>query len=300
MKIREIKSTIESNKNILVDIVNKSNSYADLCRYYGFPNNGKQHKYFREILTKNGISTDGWNWHKQLRKYTIIEKECPVCKTKFITQLGHRDEKETCSVGCSNVYFSDKRHTKESKQKTSEGIRKYCLSVGKHIDGLYKIKCEMCGTEKETIAKNQRFCSNKCSRKYLSTNSEYISKLKAGVRKSIIEGRHKGWKSRNILSYPEKFFIKVLTNNDIKFETNKSFTGYFLDFAIGEKMIDLEIDGKQHNYPDRKTSDIIRDEILTKNGWNVYRIEWNNINSDEGKRTMKEKIDKFLEFYKTI
>ena len=59
----------------------------------------------------------------------------------------------------------------------------------------------------------------------------------------------------------------------------------------------MEIDGKQHKYEDRAESDRIRDEILMKNNFIVYRVEWNEINSETGKQLMKEKIDNFLEFY---
>ena len=90
----------------------------------------------------------------------------------------------------------------------------------------------------------------------------------------------------------------MLDNNDIVYEREKRVGKYFLDFVIGK--LDLEIDGKQHQYEDRKQSDILRDEFLTKEGYFVYRVKWNEINSIEGKRMMKEKIELFLEFYKTI
>lgn len=44
----------------------------------------------------------------------------------------------------------------------------------------------------------------------------------------------------------------------------------------------------------------MRDEFLTKEGYFVYRIKWNEINSIEGKQLMKDKIELFLEFYKTF
>lgn len=62
-------------------------------------------------------------------------------------------------------------------------------------------------------------------------------------------------------------------------------------------MLDLEIDGKQHEYVDRKKSDLARDEYLRKQGYFVYRIKWNEINTIEGKEMMKAKIDLFLNFY---
>jgi predicted signal transduction protein with EAL and GGDEF domain len=76
----------------------------------------------------------------------------------------------------------------------------------------------------------------------------------------------------------------------------------FLDFyiEINNKKIDLEIDGKQHNYPDRKESDKQRDKILKNAGYIVYRIKWNEINSEDGKIKMKSKIDKFLDFINNL
>lgn len=61
--------------------------------------------------------------------------------------------------------------------------------------------------------------------------------------------------------------------------------------------IDLEIDGKQHEYEERKTSDIKRDKLLINYGIKVYRIKWKSINSEKGKNYIKEEINKFLEFY---
>lgn len=83
-------------------------------------------------------------------------------------------------------------------------------------------------------------------------------------------------------------------NNDINYEREKHVGRYFLDFVIG--FIDLEIDGKQHEYDDRKKSDKERDAYLTSIGYSVYRIKWNEVNTDEGKAEMKKKIDAFLSY----
>ena len=40
--------------------------------------------------------------------------------------------------------------------------------------------------------------------------------------------------------------------------------------------------------------DAERDAYLESIGYTVYRIKWNNINSDSGKLKMKEKIDNLL------
>lgn len=300
------------NKEDLQKATETSNSYSDLCCYFDYSQNGKRIKYFKNLIEKYKISTDHWDWRKKTRKYEWIEKECPICGKKFTTQKGIKGEKTTCSVGCSNTFFH--RHTEESKEKIRQSIYGYCKKVGKNIrtrikiDGkvriLYipniKIICKQCGKEKLTTKPTQKFCSNKCASISNSKNPEYIEKLKKAQQKRVKEGRHKGWKTRNILSYPEEFFIKVLDNNKITYKVNKYFKGYFLDFAIEEKMIDLEIDGKQHQYEDRKEHDIKRDKFLKENGWIVYRIDWNSINTEEGSLLMKDKIDKFLEFYNSM
>lgn len=117
-----------------------------------------------------------------------------------------------------------------------------------------------------------------------------------------MKGRNRWHIHRNQKSYAEKFFELVLNNNKIKFEQEKQikkdekFHCYYLDFLI-DGWLDLEIDGSQHKQPERKESDLKRDEFLRKQGYFVYRIAWNEINSNEGKQMMEDKIDLFLKFY---
>lgn len=115
----------------------------------------------------------------------------------------------------------------------------------------------------------------------------------------VRNGTHMGWKSRKGKqpSYPEKFFMDVLDNNQIKYEHELPCGKYFIDLAIKEKMIALEIDGKQHQYTDRKEKDLEKDKYLVDNGWKVYRIKWKLINNLGGKIYIKEQIDSFLKFY---
>ena len=115
-------------------------------------------------------------------------------------------------------------------------------------------------------------------------------------KKLVKSGKHKGWQSRNIKSYPEIFWEKVLNNNGISFIREKRVNGYFLDFVLrkGNKEIDLEIDGKQHKYEDRKIHDKKRDKNLRETGYIIYRIDWNEINSKRGSLKRKAKIRQFL------
>ena len=260
-----------------------------------------------------------------------MEKFCENCG-KVIPLERLNNKTNTCCRSCATILANKRRgkHTLETRQKISNNVKKYkinsdkdnfkliseCIDLGilcnynnvEYVDRYININrckiniCPICGKEYPTYLKsygrliNYSACSNKC----LKIKSGRIIKEKAIQR--IKDGTFSGWKSRNILSYPEKFWINVLTNNKIEFKTNFPFDKYFLDFYIetNNRKIDLEIDGKQHKYPDRLESDKIRDIFVTKNNIIVYRIEWNEINSENGKKLMEEKINKFLDFYKNI
>lgn len=167
----------------------------------------------------------------------------------------------------------------------------------------YDLTCKFCGytnyITKAGMTLHQKYCKLNpdkiiCIGHPVSDATK--NKISNGMHIAVLEGRNKGWKTRNIKSYPEKFFENVLNNNHIHFEREKKVGKYFLDFVIGT--IDLEIDGKQHKYPERVKSDLERDKFLRSEGYFVYRIAWNEINSENGKEIMKGKIDLLLDFLK--
>lgn len=143
-------------------------------------------------------------------------------------------------------------------------------------------------------------CSKKCERKNRSINSSQL------IQRIIRTKCFKGWMPRNIEAHSETFWKKVLEDNNIQYKFNfyiskKSLGldkkyGYYLDFKLKEN-IDLEIDGKQHLLKDRQESDKARDEALRNAGWKVYRIKWNEVNTEEGQLLMKNKINEFLRWY---
>lgn len=174
--------------------------------------------------------------------------------------------------------------------------------------GFKKHICPICGTIfygrfwADNKISNGNCCSDKCKHELVSKNS------KNSITKQIEAGTFQGWKPRNNRSYAEKFWINVLNNNNISFVSEypierKGTQNYFLDFYIEKngKKINLEIDGKQHKYPDRKEQDKIRDEYLSNLGYIVYRIEWNKMSGKQEESNLtKEKIDKFLDFYNSL
>lgn len=196
----------------------------------------------------------------------------------------------------------------KSKSNRGKEIKKHtCHFCGKEIYGKYEniMYCYDCA-EKRELKNLQLYTSNK--EKIPSNKQLKARELNRNIQKRLIaEGKHKGWQSRNLVSYPEQFWKEVLENNNIEYSFNhvvkkrelglNDMSNYFLDFLIDNR-IDLEIDGKQHKYPDRIESDKFRDSLLTKAGYIVYRIPWNEIKSEQGQNKMKEKIQSFLNFYK--
>lgn len=124
--------------------------------------------------------------------------------------------------------------------------------------------------------------------------------ISKSLKKAHSEGRHPGWEHINSnpdkMSYPEKFIQKILINNNIyeRYSVlhNLKINKYFLDFAIIELKIDIEIDGSQHFRNDLAIlHDKKRNLLLESIGWKIYRICWIEFNNDT-----KQQILKLLNF----
>lgn len=266
-------------------------------------------KSYTEIGKKLGYSYYNGNVKKQIFKYCkennlnieeIIQNNnkpniCLNCGKEI--EGKYRFKKKFCNSSCAASFNNKgKKHSEETKMKISKTfLEKRTLEK--------ELTCLRCGKIfKVSLKENGRFsrkkyCSEECRRK--SSNEKNSSLAKERVK----NGTHQGWKTRNIISYPEKFWMKVLNNNSISFHKEYHIDNkYFLDFFIekNEFKIDLEIDGKQHLYEDRKLHDIERDKYLTEKGYIVYRIPWNEINSEQGKEKMKQKIEEFLTFFNNL
>lgn len=180
-----------------------------------------------------------------------------------------------------------------------------------HSTELHQTECSCCGKPLWVKTDSDVYCYECCEKMNMyqyqlyDCNGKRLRSEKTRQKyrdvqlKLVKSGKHKGWKSRNIKSYPEIFWENVLTNNGIGFEREVPTMRYFLDFVIKKDdiVIDLEIDGKQHKYRDRLQHDKLRDKKLRENGYLVYRIDWNEINSKRGSLKMKYKINQFLWWY---
>ena len=210
--------------------------------------------------------------HMQLDNVMCI---CEQCGISYIRKNGISSR--FCSRKCANTRV----HSQQTKEKIASSLR----ARGK--SKLVRL-CKNCGFP---VSKT---CKSGYCRLCIHTSPEYTEKMRRIQLEKVANGTHKGWKSRNITSYAERFFEQVLSNNHITYNREKKVGKYFLDFVIGQ--IDLEIDGKQHEYPKRRESDAERDRFLRSEGYFVYRIKWNEINSEDGKIMMRDKIDLLMDF----
>jgi len=180
-----------------------------------------------------------------------------------------------CSTKCSRG-FSTKAKRIEINEKISDKL------TG-HGNENVKINCCHCGKEfeKPWHKRNQLSCSRTCASKFKWNNEEYRNNISL-INSKIAKQKHAdgntsfGWKTRKLLvpSYPESIAIKTLNSANIAFEYEMPLNKYFVDFAIHDKMIAIEIDGRQHKKPERKRTDDLKDALLKEKGWTVYRINW--------------------------
>lgn len=108
------------------------------------------------------------------------------------------------------------------------------------------------------------------------------------LKKAHAEGRHPGWAhvndDPNKRSYAERWFATSITNDNFlstcsiieQFPEGK----YRIDFAFVDQRVAVEIDGCQHELPEIRNKDLIRDAYLQSKGWSIYRIAWTLIHNN--------------------
>jgi very-short-patch-repair endonuclease len=178
-----------------------------------------------------------------------------------------------CSMKCARG-FSTKFNRDETNKKVSNTLKSKSQTQSIKI-------CKMCNTEFTHGKKRQVYCSRKCAAKYKWENSEY-KQFMASRNSIAAKRRHSendtsfGWQTRYKLipSYPEQIAIRVLDESGIDYIREFKFNKFFIDFVILKYKIAIEIDGKQHEKPDRAIMDLRKDEELIRDGWTIFRIKW--------------------------
>lgn len=233
---------------------------------------------------------------------------CSICNKIFDTRrLLEEHKKEhikpynwVCKI--CNEKFETRRLLYAHRKIHSVGLNKKSKFAGYHP--IINANCQYCGKICKTASSlklHENSCiknPNRITYKGHQLNEEIRNKISNSMKLAIKEGRARGWanvkQNKNGMSYPEIWFEKVIENEfeDKNYEYNKQFFKYKLDFAWEAKKKCIEIDGSQHNLPERKQSDENKDKLLNENGWTVLRLSWSYIckNSKEAIKIAKDFI----------
>ncbi|MNV48894.1 hypothetical protein D3C71_1408210 [compost metagenome] len=196
------------------------------------------------------------------------------------------DGKYKCPF-CNKVY-SEKGISTHIWRNHGEG-QSHNPNVGYQNDGrqpwntgLTKEQDDRLRKKGETFSKRYKEGKIKLNGCFTNMTPEIKEKISKSLKIAIKEGRAKGWinsRKDKKPSYPEQFFIKAIENefNDTDYVREFQIERYFIDFAWVEKKIAIEIDGKQHEFKERKESDLRKDSVLINNGWKVLRIKWTDM-----------------------
>lgn len=251
-----------------------------------------------------------------------IKKICLGCKEPYIAQ---RKRRKYCTLQCANIhksrpqrkiyYCSSCKGLKSRRAKRCfkcevkyrhehpEIRRRTAIKIGKTLHerfGNHNVDkiCKFCKNNfiVSYVDRDHDFCNNSCASKYKWLNYEYAQKISNAMKLRIKLGLQKGFPKqyKNYKSNAEKFVIIFLDKHNIKYEFNKRSGKYTIDFAMENKKIALEIDGRLH--AKRKDLDARKDYFLRKNSWKVYRIPWVKLTDIE----KNIKLNKFLKFYYTF
>lgn len=195
---------------------------------------------------------------------------CCICGTSIYRRKSQVSN--SGNVYCSRVCSGKRIRSQNERDKISAALRivpitiKNCLHCNKSFDDY---------TNKKTL----KFCNKICAtehRKGFKHSNNTKNKMRLTALKQIASGTRSGWSSRKKMkpSFPEELAIEILDIAQINYEREHKVGKWFIDFALHDSKIALEIDGKQHELPDRKASDALKDSYLVSQGWNVIRIKW--------------------------
>jgi len=178
-------------ENKFFEIVRKSRSKSDVCRYLNIPINGTGMRKVDMMIKESGIDISHFRLGV-LPKYETIEKICPVCTGVFKTLKNHKDEKITCSRACANTYF---RSGANNGNYNNEAYRNICFQYHEKECVICKEKLILCvhhmdGNHKNNDPENLvPMCP---------THHQYFhSRYRQMVEPQILEYLRK-WKLKNI------------------------------------------------------------------------------------------------------
>lgn len=213
-------------------------------------------------------------------------KVCPRC------QVDHLKIGTFCSRACANSRsWSDADKLKKSiVALSSAAIKESGKNKRVLTHGQFGPTRECLGCRELTT---RRFCTFAC----YQTSQWKKDNLSLKLKESHANG-HPGWSHKNDdpkrRTYPERWFASAIINDDELSTYNvveQLHVGkYWIDFAFMNQRIAVEIDGSQHDLPDVRAKDKVRDAYLTSQGWTMHRMPWKAIFANPQDMMMQLKL----------
>lgn len=267
-------------------------------------NGSDQHKQNALKARELAVEANKINKQHRIEMYKNTPTLCTFCLSAL--PYNKRNNK-FCGSSCAASFNNTGRvRTEESKNK----VKDVYYSKPEHAEHLrikimcpeIKIRttaprvCKICNSEYYNAT--LRYCSPACSKQAVSmfrSDPEYRKAVSDRQKKLYAEGKIKGWSTRSKLkpSYPEQYFINLFNNENIEYEREVKKGRFFCDFVWEDKKLILEVDGKQHTYPDHIERDKRKDTYLQSIGYTVVRIQWVNPTTDVNKEKLYEQINNF-------
>jgi very-short-patch-repair endonuclease len=204
-----------------------------------------------------------------------------ICENCGNQHAGTYGSGRFCTSKCSRSFS-----TKSNREAISKKVAKTFAS--KPSTRVTKL-CNNCGLTFEVgfQRRNQESCSRSCAMQLNWKDSSYRENVSSLLSEAAFRrhdaGEDFGWRTRGKFdcSYPESIASRILEELHIEYVREFRINRYFIDFALPDRKIAIEIDGKQHEQESRAQSDRKKDSLLIEQGWVVHRIKWPSDNIRE-------------------
>lgn len=211
---------------------------------------------------------------------------CELCEKILKNKAGHSYHFKNCKID-----YELKNDIIDLYINKLLSIEKICKILNTHTNRVRRVLDKKIRSNSE---------SGKIAHKLYPDSFKHSEETKTKIRRKRLEYMKNNpdktaWRLSN-MSYPEKIFLEKL--KELKWDQKylivreKSIFPYFIDFAFINEKVAVEIDGSQHNLPDRIKSDKKKDKLLMDDGWKIIHITAKIINEDIDKAIFE--IKKFL------
>ena len=198
--------------------------------------------------------------------------------------------KEMIEITCAYCGKKSLKPAKEIERQKRKGRKKFfcdlsCTAKYKNLDKkkpVVKKVCPVCGKEFETSTRkklNRTYCSRSCASKGSVTDYRRSKAREVGreLQKKYPSGSVEQIK-KIMVSREKRKYAKIeeyLRKENIKHEFEFILGNKLYDLALIDLNILIEFDGKDHQLKKGECfeNDRLKDQIATKNGWAIKRVQ---------------------------